>query len=335
MKLPTNQRPPGPVQEGPSVAPTGAPRERRQGFDDAFELKLGVGVPALQGSARRVHALQSPRVPVRPAQLPRHLGRVRRLRGEFFEELIEPGDPHGILGLQLRQAVSQYGQIRIGGVVIGTHRDRDVARGRPPGELRSDGCPGLAQALAVRGKRGPDFVAVGREMPDEQIPAVRAAPAIHIARLPRLAAESAPERGGLEAELARERREDGRVTKRVRRIEDFEPPAPARGVRRAIQQVPDEGLSGGDELVRQHVPGAELQPATLGQGPEGRFAVGADREVVFHQHRLPVEQKGTVARIPLEQGQQVVEGRHQTRREGRAWEIPLAVPVGMRDQVKR
>ena len=64
-----------------------------------------------------------------------------------------------------------------------------------------------------------------------------------------------------------------------------------------------------------------------------RLGLGADGEVVVDHRHLPVEQEVGVGRVALELGQQLVEQVDEPQPERLVRRVPLAVPVGVRDDV--
>ena len=120
----------------------------------------------------------------------------------------------------------------------------------------------------------------------------------------------------------------------IGRIQHVEAPAQPLRVRGADQQVAHQAFARRDLLVGEHVPRPHLQPAGFHERPHVPLAIRAGPQVVLGQHRLPVEQKGPVRRIGLESLDQIVHDGDEARLEGGAGQIPLAVPVGVGDQMK-
>src|SRR5258705_13000420 len=106
-------------------------------------------------------------------------------------------------------------------VMVRTDEHRDVLTGRALDQGGADLCPHIRQARPRTGERGADLVPVRRQMPQQDLFAVTRLPAKEVV-LTRFAAETPPQDAGLHAEFASERREDGRMAERVRRVQDVE-----------------------------------------------------------------------------------------------------------------
>src|SRR5262245_5221286 len=171
-------------------------------------------------------------------------------------------------------------------------------------------------------------------MPQQDLPAARTTPAKEIELLSRLTAESAPHNAVLHTELPAERGQDGRVTESVRRVHDVEPSTEAFRIGRAEQQIPDQRLTGWNELVGQHIPGTDLQAARFHERLDVVLALRAHAHIILDEHGLPVEQEGAHGGIILEPLDQVIEGRDQARMERRTRQEPLAVPMRVRYEMK-
>ena len=120
----------------------------------------------------------------------------------------------------------------------------------------------------------------------------------------------------------------------VGRIQHVEPPAELLGVRGAEQEVAHQRFAGGDQLVGQDVPGAHLQAPRLHQSLDIAFALGARPQVIGHEHGLAIEQEASVPRVGVEPIEQIVQRGHEARLKRGAWQVPLAVPVGVRDEME-
>src|SRR5438552_14418954 len=124
------------------------------------------------------------------------------------------------------------------------------------------------------------------------------------------------------------------MAERVRGIENVGSPAELFGVGATGEEVSHQGFAGGDELVREDVPGTDLQPSIGHQAAHGVDSVGADSQVVLEQDGLAVEQETSEAGFRLEASDQIIDRRHESGDEPGAWQIPLAIPVRMDDQMK-
>ena len=101
----------------------------------------------------------------------------------------------------------------------------------------------------------------------------------------------------------------------------------------AAQQVADERLAADQKLVRHHVPRADQDAAVLDRLPQPRLLLGPDLEVVLEHDRLAVEMEVLVAGIGVEQIEQPIDERHEPEPELLVGQVPLAVPVRVRDDV--
>ena len=218
--------------------------------------------------------------------------------------------------------------------MIRAHEHRHVFRRRAGDQGVAHRRPRCGETCRIGRERGADFVAGGRQMPDDDFLAVAPAPAIEVPLLPRLPTQPAPQHPRAQAELPRQRRPDGGVAERVRRVQGLATPAPVLGVGRAVEQVAHQRLSRRHLLVRLDVPGPYLQPVGLHQGLHVGLPVGPGPHVILEENRLAVEQEGAVGRVRREPRHEVVQHRNEPRVQRRAREVPLAVPVRVGDQVE-
>src|SRR5437870_13852908 len=80
MELAAHQRTPRELEHRPAVAPSRAPRQRRERLGHARERQLGRGIPSFERRPRPMHALEGPRVAIGPAQLTREGRWLRTVR---------------------------------------------------------------------------------------------------------------------------------------------------------------------------------------------------------------------------------------------------------------
>ena len=330
------QRPPVPTPPGrgpPSPGPTRPVRQRRERIRQALEHELRGGVPPLEGRPCAVHALERPGILVRPAQLSRERRRLRPFR-RHLEELVEPRDAERALRLERREEIAHPRQLGVRRVVIRSDEHGNVFSGRAVKERAPHGGPGREQPVLLGRERSADLVSGGRQVPEQHVPAVGSAPEVQVALLTRLAAEPAPQHSIPDAELARQRRPHGRVPERVGRVQHVEPAAQPLGVSRPQQQVPHQGLARRDQFVGEHVPRADLEAAGLHERLHISLPLRARTQVVGEQHGLTVEQEAPVAGVRLQSLDQVVQSWNQSRLERSARQVPLAIPVGVRDEME-
>jgi hypothetical protein len=95
------------------------------------------------------------------------------------------------------------------------------------------------------------------------------------------------------------------------------------------EQIADESFSAGNQLVSEDVPGTSLDTSVLQRGGDVRCALRSDVEVVLQHDGLPVEEEAAVARTV----QNLVDQRDELLPEAFGRVIPLAIPVGVGDDV--
>ena len=122
------------------------------------------------------------------------------------------------------------------------------------------------------------------------------------------------------------------MSERVRRIQHVGAAAEGLDVDPAEQEIAEQRLGGGHQLVRQHVPGAHLEPALGNQSGDPRALIGTEAQVVLDEHGLAVEKETAKAGLDLEAVEQVVDGGNEPRREGGASDT-IPDPSGYADQV--
>jgi hypothetical protein len=335
VELRAHQRAPGVPEQRPAVAPAGGERQRGQRLRCALEQQFGFGVVALKRGPGGLHALQGPGISVAPAQLAAQRRHPVGLGLRRTEVLVEPRDPHVGIGLEGGEQVPHPADRGRRGMVIGADRHRQVRGRGTPHQHRLEAGPCLAKTRGVVHQPGAGFVSIRRQVVQQNRAAIGRVPPEQVTFLARLPAEPAPQHAVAHAELRRERGPRGRMAERVGGIHYRRAPAQRLGVGSTEQQVADQGLAGRNDLVGQNVPGPDLQPAGAHQGAESRALVGAYAEVVLQQHGLAVEIEAAELRRCVEAVEQVVEGGNQASHEGGSRQVPLSVPVGVRDEVDR
>ena len=178
------------------------------------------------------------------------------------------------------------------------------------------------------------LVPLWRKVIEQNRAAVRPEPPEEVAVARARSAESSPECPEADAEFSGECGPNGWMTKGVRRIEDVGSAAEPLGVGGAGEEVAHQGFAGGNELVGEYVPGTHLQPPLRHQPAHDLEAVGADSEVILQQDRLAIEQEASEAGLRFETGDEVVESRYEPSDKCGAWQVPLAIPMGVGDQMK-
>src|SRR6185312_17436154 len=161
-------------------------------------------------------------------------------------------------------------------------------------QFAADHGPALARRRGVRREIRPQLISAAREMIERDFLSARRAPHARIRLRPPGASESAPRDDRPEPESARERRQRGRMPKRVGTIQNRR-----RLIRRAQQaqraapreQVPDERLTAGNHLVRKYVPRSRFDRAALEQHRQLRRALAPDGEIILYYSGLAIEQE--------------------------------------------
>ena len=333
VELAAHQPAPREVQQRPPVAPARPARQRCERLGQPRQRQLGRAVAPLERRPGRMHALERPRVPVRPAQLPRERRRLRPVGGRL-EELVETRHPVRALGIELRQEIAQARNLGVRCVVIGPDEDGNVLAGGARHEGAAHRGPGREHALSLGRKGRADLVPCGWQVPQQHLFSVGTAPAVQVTLLPGLAPQAAPHDAVADPEFARQRGPRGGMAEGVGRIQHVESPAPPLRVRRAQEQVPHQPFARRNLLVGQHVPRPDLEATRLDQRLEVGLALGPHAHVVLEQHGLAVQQEAPVRRVALQPLDQVVQHGDEPRLERGARQIPLAVPVGVGDEVK-
>ena len=222
----------------------------------------------------------------------------------------------------------------MGRMVIGADKERNVLARRALYERGAHLSPDVGQACSRAGQGGADLVAFGRQMPEQDLPAVGPAPAKEIAILVGFGAEAAPQDAVLETEFVRDRGKYRGMAERIRRVQHVESSAETFRIRRAEQQVADQRLPRRDQLVGEHIPGTDLQASRLHERLHVVLALGTRAQVVLDEHRLAIEQERPEGRVGVHAFDQFVEHQNQARVKCGTREKPLPVPMGVRNEMK-
>jgi hypothetical protein len=130
--------------------------------------------------------------------------------------------------------------------------------------------PGPLQPGRIGGERRAGLVSVGREVMEQDFAPVGGAPAEEVALLASLSPEPTPEHTTADTELGGEHGPDRGMAEGIGRVEHVEPPPEALRIRAPHEQVAHQRFTGGDQLVGEHVPGTDLEPAA-GDQPAHSF----------------------------------------------------------------
>ena len=146
--------------------------------------------------------------------------------------------------------------------------------------------------------------------------------------------DAAPDGGVAEAELSVDLRHLRRVAEGIRKVAGSHRSAVSVGQRDPTLEVANQRLPADQELVRQRVPGTDLDLTSTNRVVEPILCLGSDRAVIVDHDRLTVHQE-TKLRVCLRQGEQLIPELHELCPEGLKCRIPFTVPVGVRDDIDR
>jgi hypothetical protein len=285
---------------------------------------FGDGHGPLELRAHRQHAGQNVSAHVAAQLTADGLGHlVAGVRGDV---LLDGGDVYaaaGALGRTQPRSEARvgrgvvgadHGEHRVGAPAVGRH-PRVV--GQRPVDHRGHQDHVEAVVVAVEEELGADRRAVGR-FPAERVTGDGAR-------------HTAPEGGVLDAGSAQDLRHLRDVAEHVGQIAQRHGTAQRGRVRPAELEISDDRLAGAEELVEQDVPGAEREPARLGELAHLLAPLGPDLQVVEDRRRLTVH--GELERaLVFCGGQDHVERLHEAVAEDLERLVPLTVPVEMWDE---
>ena len=186
----------------------------------------------------------------------------------------------------------------------------------------------VAQPLWVRGQGGGDAVAEG-QVQHEDFVAVRGPP--EELAPGRFVAYAATEDDGVDAEAAQDSRQMGDVPEGVRGVAYHHHRAELLRRADADLEVAHPGLAADEELVGEHVVGADEQTARLHQPLDVGATLRAHLQVVVQSDGLPVQDEVAVFRVAVQQVEELVQHAHQAYPEPLERPVPLAVPVRVGD----
>ena len=135
----------------------------------------------------------------------------------------------------------------------------------------------------------------------------------------------------LEAAEAQQLRHLRDVAEHVGQVPDVHHATELGTARDAELEVADHRLARHHELVHEDHPRPDCEPARARKPRQRGRGLGSHREVVVEHRGLPVEQEARVREVGLEHREQRVEQPDQAQAERLERRVPLAVPVGVRD----
>ncbi len=202
--------------------------------------------------------------------------------------------------------------------VLGRRQRRqlfEVLRDAVLDEARRVGREGHAVAVAKRQVDGEHLAAVGG-LPDK----------LGVRRL-----DAAEDDAVINIEAAQNLGNLGRVAECVRQVAGGHHLTHRLGLQATDEQVADEGLGRDEELVGQDVPRAHLDAAAAQVARQPLALVGPHFQVVVEDDRLAVEVEILIGRFGVKDIEQAVDGLDELEAETLEGQVPLAVPVGVRD----
>ena len=297
-----------------------------------LEERLHVGVLLLEIDARRQDAGQKVRVVGAAAQFAddRFERRPQRLDGGA-----DGGDVRGQRGVLRaligfgREALDERGNCGLRLDVIDAVHEQRLARARARplvGDL-------LSRARRRRRRIEHDSrrvaVTLRRQVHHQDARTVgRLPPVLGVA-----AAEAAPQNRVVEADLPPDLRHLADVAEEIRHVADRHRRTKRARHAMAAQQIAHQRFAADEKLVRHHVPRPDQDAARRDRRAKARFLLWPDLEVVLEHDRLAVEVEVFVSRLVVEQIEQAIDERDQAKPELFAREIPLAIPMRVRDDV--
>ena len=97
------------------------------------------------------------------------------------------------------------------------------------------------------------------------------------------------------------------------------------------EEVADERLAPDEDLVREDVPGARLEPAGGEEALEPLAVLRANVDVILEDDSLAVERERPERRVGLECVEDAVDDGAESQPKDLERDVPLPVPVGVRN----
>ena len=308
--------------------PLGRQEQGAGGLGPALQGALGSGRSLLHVHPVRAHAHEQvgprPRAELSPPRrevLGRCLGQVLGQRRH----------DQAVVGLHLVDLGDDPAQPWLRGLVVGAvHPEHGPHQG--VAQLGLVGLDAADKGFGVVGHRRSVAVADPEVLGAHRRPVGRCPPeggAVDGSRHP------PPDDGVFEAGEAEELGHLGHVAEHVGQVAHGHGSAEGGRPLETELEVAHHGLARHTELVHQHVPGPDREPAARRQPPQTLFGVRAQSQVVVDHRHLTVEHVAGVGGVGLEARQQLVEQLDQLQAEGLEGRVPLPVPVGVGDDGDR
>ena len=222
-------------------------------------------------------------------------------------------------------------------MVVTDHEQERVAGGvrrgarHDPRQVRPDPAWDVGHGLAAISDEAERVVVVRDLVRGEHTVARWRVPPEFAPKVLALVPHAAREHIGVVPEAAQELRHLRGMTEWVGHVRDARRASERSGDPQPLLEIADQRLTGDQEQVGEHVPGTDEQPIRADERLDPPAIAGADGQVVLERDRLAIEGERAEPRLALEQIEQVAEHRHQLGAEALEPLVPLAVPVGVRD----
>ena len=289
---------------------------------DREEAALGPLVRLLQVHARGVDA---PQDVLHPAADELALVGGKTVRGRC--EVGEAPDPE-----RGAEGPAHLRQLRLYRQVVGAAREQDRVHVRALQHRAEAVDDSLDPLRRVRDRRQPrEVVVVREELACDHLLAA-CAPAEDGADVVDLVAHPPREQERVEAEAREQLRQLRGMPEAVRLVAGarrLDPEAAADAA--PEQEIAHERLAADEDLVRQHVPRACLQPAGGEKRAQAALVVGTDVRIVLEHHRLAVERERAERLVRFERVEDAVDDGAEAEAEDLERDVPLPVPVGVRN----
>ena len=226
-------------------------------------------------------------------------------------------------------------------MVTAVHAEEVIRQGDAGGLLHHGGKP-LPKRLRLRGQLHGVVVPVchiHRKHPravgglPEQL-ALGKPPVLHHRIVGKHVVHAPPEDGGVDAEAPKDLGRLGHVAEGIGKIAHRfgdSPHFPCHS--KPHQHIADVGLTPRQVFVLKHVPGTHANAPLADEGKKPLPHLGADGKIVLNDDHLPIQVIGGIGGISLHQLDEGVKKLHKAESMLLKGQIPLSVPMGMRDNM--